>query len=61
MGDDNQAFDHPRPGADTAVPMANPAHMQAMYELSKTGSMAYSANPQMVTILLLLSDILLAI
>ena len=51
MGDDNQAFDHPRPGADTAVPMpkpANHAHMQAMYELSKTGSMAYSANPQMV-------------
>ena len=50
MGDDNQAFDHPKPGADTAVPMpkqANPARMQAMYQIGNTGSVAYSTNSQM--------------
>ena len=38
MGDDNQAFDHPRPVSDTAVPMPrdrNQARQQAMYETSK--------------------------
>jgi len=50
MGDDNQAFDHPRPGADTAVPMpkpANPARMQAMYQMRNTGRTAFSTNARM--------------
>jgi len=47
-GDDNEAFDHPRPGADTAVRMPeNPARMQAMYMVGSTGNTAYSTNPHM--------------
>ena len=49
-GDDNQAFDHPRVGADTAVrmPQSNTAaRMQAMYQLRNTGDTVYSSNPQM--------------
>jgi CRP-like cAMP-binding protein len=44
-----QAFDHPRPGADTAVipRKHNPARMQAMYQVGNTGETAYSTNVRM--------------